>query len=47
MQRDFGNRSDRKQARLKYLIHEQGLPWFKAKVEEYYGAKLPIRARSM
>lgn len=41
VQRDFGNRSDRKQARLKYLIHEQGLPWFKAKVEEYYGAKLP------
>lgn len=41
VQRDFGNRSDRKQARLKYLIHEQGLPWFKSKVEEYYGAKLP------
>lgn len=41
VQRDFGNRADRKQARLKYLIHEQGLPWFKAKVEEYYGAPLP------
>ncbi len=41
VQRDFGNRTDRKQARLKYLIHEQGLPWFKAKVEEYYGAPLP------
>lgn len=38
--RDFGNRSDRKQARLKYLIHERGLPWFKAKVEEYLGHPL-------
>lgn len=34
-QRDFGDRSDRKQARLKYLIHNWGLPRFKAKVEEY------------
>ncbi|MEX2186298.1 MAG: NADPH-dependent assimilatory sulfite reductase hemoprotein subunit [Pirellulales bacterium] len=38
--RDFGNRSDRKQARLKYLLHERGLPWFKAKVEEYLGHAL-------
>jgi sulfite reductase (ferredoxin) len=38
--RDFGNRSDRKQARLKYLLHEKGLPWFKAKVEEYFGRPL-------
>ncbi len=41
VQRDFGNRSDRKVARLKYLIHEWGLEKFKAKVEEYYGAALP------
>ena len=41
VQRDFGNRSDRKVARLKYLIHNWGLRKFKAKVEEYYGAKLP------
>jgi sulfite reductase (ferredoxin) len=40
VQRDFGNRADRKVARLKYLIHEWGLERFKAKVEEYYGAKL-------
>lgn len=26
--RDFGNRSDRKQARLKYLINDKGLEWF-------------------
>ncbi len=40
VQRDFGNRSDRKVARLKYLIHNWGLPKFKAKVEEYYGHPL-------
>ena len=37
VQRDFGNRVDRKVARLKYLIANRGLDWFKAKVEEYYG----------
>lgn len=41
VQRDFGNRSDRKVARLKYLIANIGLPAFKAKVEEYYGHALP------
>jgi sulfite reductase (ferredoxin) len=40
VQRDFGNRSDRKLARLKYLIHNWGLPAFKAKVEEYCGRTL-------
>jgi sulfite reductase (ferredoxin) len=40
VQRDFGNRSDRKVARMKYLIHEWGLPKFKAKVEEYFGQPL-------
>ncbi len=41
VQRDFGNRSDRKVARMKYLIAEWGMEKFKAKVEEYYGAPLP------
>lgn len=41
VQRDFGNRADRKVARLKYLIHNWGLDRFKQKVEEYYGAELP------
>ena len=35
--RDFGNRSDRKRARIKYLVHDWGMPAFKAKVEEYLG----------
>lgn len=41
VQRDFGNRADRKIARLKYLIADRGLDWFKSQVEEYYGHKLP------
>lgn len=41
VQRDFGNRSDRKIARMKYLINDWGLDRFKAKVEEYYGDALP------
>jgi len=40
VQRDFGNRVDRKVARMKYLIAEWGIPRFKAKVEEYYGQLL-------
>lgn len=40
VQRDFGNRTDRKQARLKYLIHDKGLEWFRDKVAEYYGKPL-------
>ena len=40
VQRDFGNRSDRKVARMKYLIAEWGVEKFKAKVEEYYGQSI-------
>ena len=28
-QRDFGNRTDRKRARLKYLLEERGIEWFR------------------
>jgi sulfite reductase (ferredoxin) len=38
--RDFGNRSDRKRARLKYVIYDWGLPAFRAKIEEYLGEEL-------
>ncbi|MEO1982977.1 MAG: NADPH-dependent assimilatory sulfite reductase hemoprotein subunit, partial [Fuerstiella sp.] len=41
VQRDHGNREDRKIARLKYLIESWGLPKFKQKVEEYFGQALP------
>jgi sulfite reductase (ferredoxin) len=40
VQRDFGNRSDRKVARLKYTIHTMGLETFRATVEEYFGRPL-------
>ncbi|MBI3313589.1 MAG: NADPH-dependent assimilatory sulfite reductase hemoprotein subunit [Candidatus Omnitrophica bacterium] len=38
-QRDFGNRSDRKRARMKYLIDEKGLDWFGGEVEKRFGKK--------
>jgi len=40
VQRDFGNREDRKVARLKYVIASWGVKEFKAKVEEYFGSPL-------
>jgi sulfite reductase (ferredoxin) len=40
VQRDFGNRADRKVARMKYLIHDWGIDRFRAKVEEYFGDSL-------
>ncbi|MEK6248798.1 MAG: NADPH-dependent assimilatory sulfite reductase hemoprotein subunit, partial [Planctomycetales bacterium] len=40
VQRDFGNRSDRKVARLKYLVADWGVDRFRAKVEQYYGQSL-------
>jgi sulfite reductase (ferredoxin) len=44
VQRDHGNRSDRKVARLKYLIHDWGMDKFKSTVEQYLGTTLqPVR----
>jgi sulfite reductase (ferredoxin) len=40
VQRDHGNRSDRKIARLKYLIHDWGMDKFKSTVEQYLGTTL-------
>src|SRR3546814_18450695 len=39
VQRDHGDRSDRRHARLKYLVDEMGLPWFKARVEAHAGRR--------
>ena len=38
--RDLGDRSDRKRARLKYVIHDLGIAAFRAKVEDVLGRKL-------
>ncbi|PSC68656.1 sulfite reductase isoform B [Micractinium conductrix] len=44
VQRDYGRRDDRKQARLKYLISEWGMDKFRSVVEQYMGKKLePFR----
>jgi len=40
VQRDYGNRADRKQARLKYTIRDRGLDWFRGEVEARLGYKL-------
>ncbi len=40
LQRDHGNRSDRRRARFKYLIDEKGPEWTKSTFEEYFGDKL-------
>ncbi len=40
IQRDYGNRSDRKLARLKYTVDRLGLPWWKEELERRTGFKL-------
>ena len=39
--RDFGDRTNRKHARLKYVIEERGVPWFRQELERRLGFKLP------
>jgi sulfite reductase (ferredoxin) len=40
LQRDFGDRSDRKHARLKYVVAEKGVPWIKTELEKYLGRSM-------
>lgn len=40
VQRDHGNREDRKVARMKYLVENWGIEKFRQYVEQYYGAPL-------
>lgn len=43
-QRDYGDRANRRHARMKYLIHDWGVDQFRAKVEEYFGQPIePFR----
>jgi sulfite reductase (ferredoxin) len=39
-QRDYGDRVQRRHARLKYLINDWGVEKFRSKVEEYFGKSL-------
>ncbi|GAC1571506.1 MAG: NADPH-dependent assimilatory sulfite reductase hemoprotein subunit [Candidatus Dormibacteria bacterium] len=47
VQRDHGNRADRRHARLKYLLADRGLPWFREQVQERVDFALtdPLPAR--
>ncbi|HEY6675542.1 MAG TPA: NADPH-dependent assimilatory sulfite reductase hemoprotein subunit [Terrimicrobium sp.] len=38
-QRDYGDRTNRRHARLKYTIEDRGLDWFKGEVERLSGVK--------
>jgi sulfite reductase (ferredoxin) len=40
IQRDYGDRSDRKHSRLKYTIDDRGLDWFKAEMDRRMGRTL-------
>ena len=40
LQRDYGDRTNRKHARLKYVVDEYGFEWGKKTLEQYYGGKL-------
>jgi sulfite reductase (NADPH) hemoprotein beta-component len=42
--RDFGDRTDRKHARLKYVVAERGVDWTRAEIEKRAGVKFePVR----
>jgi sulfite reductase (ferredoxin) len=42
LQRDYGDRQTRRHARMKYLIHDQGIAWFKRELKARYFAH-PIK----
>jgi sulfite reductase (NADPH) hemoprotein beta-component len=45
VQRDYGDRTDRKHARLKYTIEDRGLVWFREEVEKRLGYRLTAPRR--
>jgi sulfite reductase (ferredoxin) len=40
LHRDYGDRTNRKHARLKYVVEENGEKWTREKLEELFGSKL-------
>ncbi len=40
IQRDYGDRTNRKHARMKYLVEERGIAWFRAEAERRLGRTL-------
>ena len=47
LQRDYGDRTNRKHARLKYVVEEKGVEWTRTTAESYFGKKfndiIPIK----
>jgi len=39
--RDWGDRTDRRHARIKYVLQEKGVEWFRAELAQRLGAPLP------
>ncbi|MGI4975798.1 MAG: NADPH-dependent assimilatory sulfite reductase hemoprotein subunit [Janthinobacterium lividum] len=45
LQRDHGDRTNRRRARLKYVVEDRGPEWVARTLAEYYGAEMePVRA---
>src|SRR5437660_5707433 len=42
VQRDYGDRKNRKHARMKYVVEERGIEWFRAEVEQRLGYTLQL-----
>ncbi len=42
VQRDYGDRQNRKHARMKYVVEERGIDWFRAQVEQRLGYQLTV-----
>ncbi|HEX6480978.1 MAG TPA: NADPH-dependent assimilatory sulfite reductase hemoprotein subunit [Ktedonobacteraceae bacterium] len=40
IQRDYGDRQNRKHARMKYVVEERGIPWFRDELESRLGRKV-------
>jgi sulfite reductase (NADPH) hemoprotein beta-component len=40
VQRDYGDRVNRRHARLKYTIHDRGADWFRSELEKYLGYEI-------
>ena len=37
LQRDHGDRKVRRHARMKYLLHDNGIEWFRKEIGRYFG----------
>ena len=40
LQRDHGDREQRRHARLKYLLHDRGIAWFRTELQRYFSGTL-------